>query len=166
MTALGLLARAAAEPGGAAIASDVHGGPPRADTADAVLRLAAAIQAADLGASGLTVVRLLDDGITGADLAMFVGVNIYPAAAEQVLQRHPDVADVACIGLPDDVMGERLVALVQPVPGAHVAPDVLGAWCRTGLAGYKCPKEFRFVDELPRNSTGQMDKRSLRAAQA
>jgi long-chain acyl-CoA synthetase len=94
------------------------------------------------------------------------GVNIYPAEAEQVLQQHPDVVDVACIGLPDDEMGERLVALVQLAPRARVTTYALNAWCRNSLAGYKCPKEFRFVDALPRNPMGKIDKKSLRADQS
>ena len=100
-----------------------------------------------------------------SDMVVSGGVNIYPAEAEQALHRHPAVADVACIGLVDDEMGERLVALVQLAPGALVTTSELSAWCRASLAGYKCPKEFRFVAELPRNAMGKVDKRSLRAAQ-
>ena len=62
-------------------------------------------------------------------------------------------------------MGERLVALVQLAGGADDV-DAVGrtvAWCRESLAGYKCPKELRFVDEIPRNPMGKIDKRSLRA---
>ena len=100
-----------------------------------------------------------------SDMVVSGGVNIYPAEAEQALARHPAVADVACIGLPDDEMGERLVALVQRTAGATVTADELQRWCRETLAGYKCPKDFRFVDELARNPMGKLDKRSLRDAQ-
>jgi long-chain acyl-CoA synthetase len=71
---------------------------------------------------------------------------------------------VACIGVPDDEMGEQLVALVQLVGGAHGSVGELDAWCRQSLAGYKCPKEYRFVDEIPRNAMGKLDKRALRQA--
>lgn len=100
-----------------------------------------------------------------SDMVVSGGVNIYPAEAEQALARHDAVADVACIGLPDDEMGERLVALVQLRTGASADADELQRWCRTTLAGYKCPKEFRFVDELARNPMGKLDKRALRQIQ-
>jgi long-chain acyl-CoA synthetase len=99
-----------------------------------------------------------------SDMVVSGGVNIYPAEVEQVLERHAGVADVACVGLPDDEMGERLVALVQLAPGAADDPQSLLAWCRELLAGYKCPKEFRFVDEIPRNPMGKIDKRALRSS--
>jgi long-chain acyl-CoA synthetase len=98
-----------------------------------------------------------------SDMVVSGGVNIYPAEVEQVLEHHPGVADVACVGLPDEEMGERLVALVQRAPGAHEEPQSLLAWCRESLAGYKCPKEIRFVAEIPRNPMGKIDKRALRS---
>jgi long-chain acyl-CoA synthetase len=61
-------------------------------------------------------------------------------------------------------MGERLVALVQLAPGASEDPNALQAWCRRSLAGYKCPKQIRFVAEVPRNPMGKIDKRTLRAS--
>jgi long-chain acyl-CoA synthetase len=100
-----------------------------------------------------------------SDMVVAGGVNIYPAEVEQVLIRHPDVADVACIGRPDHEMGERLVALVQPKPGTAPTADQLQAWCRAELAGYKCPKQFELVDEIPRNAMGKIDKKALRARQ-
>jgi long-chain acyl-CoA synthetase len=97
-----------------------------------------------------------------SDMVVSGGVNIYPAEAEQTLVGHPAVIDVACVGVADDVMGERLVALVQRVPGSDVTPEELKEWCRLTIAGYKCPREFHFVDEVPRNPMGKLDKRSLR----
>ena len=101
-----------------------------------------------------------------SDMVVSGGVNIYPAEAEQLLIRHPAVADVACVGVPDAEMGERMIALVQLQPGATVTADELGVWCRAELAGYKCPKELRFVDEVPRNPMGKIDKQALRRALA
>jgi long-chain acyl-CoA synthetase len=98
-----------------------------------------------------------------SDMVVSGGVNIYPAEVEQVLERHPAIVDVACVGLPDDEMGERLVALVQLAPGGADDPEPLQAWCRESLAGYKCPKEIRFTDQIPRNAMGKIDKRALRA---
>jgi acyl-CoA synthetase (AMP-forming)/AMP-acid ligase II len=92
------------------------------------------------------------------------GVNIYPREAEDVLVQHPAVADVAVLGVPDDDMGERVVAFVQPADGApadEAAGAALVAWCRDRLSHFKCPTEVRFLDELPRLPTGKLLKRLL-----
>ncbi len=99
-----------------------------------------------------------------SDMVVSGGVNVYPAEAEQALVKHPDVADAACVGVADAEMGERLVALVQPRPGTAPSPAELLSWCRNSLAGYKCPKEFRLVAEVPRNPMGKIDKKALRAS--
>jgi len=92
------------------------------------------------------------------------GVNIYPREAEDVLIVHPAVHDVGVVGVPDDEMGQRVVAFVQVEPGVAAA-DALGAellaWCRERLTHYKCPTEVRFIDELPRLPTGKLLKRAL-----
>ena len=92
------------------------------------------------------------------------GVNIYPREIEDVLITHAAVADVAVVGRPDDDMGERVVAFVQAAdPGSVDArlADELIAWCRDQLTHFKCPREVRFVDELPRLPTGKLLKRLL-----
>lgn len=89
------------------------------------------------------------------------GVNIYPWEAEDVLIGHPAVADVGVLGIPDAEMGERVCAFVQPAPGAQVTADELIAYCRERLSHFKCPREVRFVDELPRLPTGKLLKRLL-----
>jgi long-chain acyl-CoA synthetase len=94
------------------------------------------------------------------------GVNIYPREIEDVLVVHPDVLDVAVIGVPDEEMGERLLAVVQPAPGAEPG-DALAAelqrHCRDHLASFKCPREVAFVAELPRLPTGKVRKSELRS---
>jgi long-chain acyl-CoA synthetase len=96
------------------------------------------------------------------------GVNIYPREVEDVLVMHPAVVDVAVIGVPDDEMGERLLAVVQaapdasPPPGPELAAD-LQRHCRERLAGFKCPRDVEFIDELPRLPTGKVRKSDLRA---
>ena len=112
-----------------------------------------------------------DDGYVyitdrASDMVVSGGVNIYPAEVEQVLLQHADVLDVACIGVPDAEMGERLIALVQLSGGAEADSAALQAHCRSALAGYKCPKEVRFVEQIPRNPMGKADKRALRAAES
>jgi acyl-CoA synthetase (AMP-forming)/AMP-acid ligase II len=93
------------------------------------------------------------------------GVNIYPREIEDVLVVHPEVLDVAVIGVPDDEMGERLLAIVEPAPGVEGGDDLaeeLRRHCRDRLAGYKVPREVVFVAELPRLPTGKVRKSELR----
>ena len=93
------------------------------------------------------------------------GVNIYPQEIENRLITHPRVADVAVIGAPCPEMGERVVAVVQPVDmaeaGDALAAD-LTAWCRAELSGVKTPRQIDFTPELPRHATGKLYKRLLR----
>ena len=89
------------------------------------------------------------------------GVNIYPREIEDVLIVHPLVDDVAVLGTPDPDMGEHVTAFVQRAPGSDISGDELIAWCRDRLSHFKCPKEVRFVDELPRLPTGKLLKRLL-----
>ncbi|WP_375390911.1 acyl-CoA synthetase [uncultured Sphingomonas sp.] len=93
------------------------------------------------------------------------GVNIYPAEIENVLVTHPDVADVAVIGAPDEEMGETVVAVVQPRDMALAGPALaaaLTAFARAQLSHVKCPRRIDFRAELPRHDTGKLYKRQLR----
>ena len=93
------------------------------------------------------------------------GVNIYPQEIEDVLIAHPKVRDVAVFGLPDAEMGERVVAVVEPMegvaPGLDLADELLDHAARH-LARYKLPKTIDFVAELPRLPTGKLYKKALR----
>jgi acyl-CoA synthetase (AMP-forming)/AMP-acid ligase II len=93
------------------------------------------------------------------------GVNIYPREVEDLLIAHEAVFDVAVVGTPDAEMGELVTAFVQLVPGAATSADDLPAelveYCRAHLAHFKCPREVRLVDELPRLPTGKLLKRLL-----
>ena len=90
------------------------------------------------------------------------GENVYPSEVEEVIGSHPDVFDVAVIGVPDDKWGERVVAVV--IPRESVEEATLAAYCREKLAAYKRPKEYRFIkqDEMPRTATGKILHRRLR----
>ncbi|MES2044774.1 MAG: acyl-CoA synthetase [Pseudomonadota bacterium] len=93
------------------------------------------------------------------------GVNIYPQEIENRLITHPRVADVAVIGGPDPEMGERVIAVVQPVDMAEAGPALaaeLTRWCRAELSGVKTPRQIDFTAELPRHATGKLYKRLLR----
>lgn len=101
--------------------------------------------------------RVKDMIVTGAE-------NVYPAEVENVLHDHPAVADCAVIGVPDAKWGEAVKAIVVRTPGSDVGKDELIAFARTRIAGYKVPKSVDFADSLPRNASGKILKKVLRAA--
>ncbi|WP_116199823.1 acyl-CoA synthetase [Amycolatopsis circi] len=96
------------------------------------------------------------------DMIISGGENVYPIEVEQVLHRHPDIADVAVIGAPDPQWGETVIAVVVPV-GESLDGDAVIAYCRERIAAFKCPRRVEVVAELPRNATGKLLKRELRA---
>ena len=95
------------------------------------------------------------------DMIVSGGENVYPAEVENVLAKHPGVADVAVIGVPDDKWGEAVKAIVVR-SGPDVTEDELIAFARENLAGYKLPKSVDFAETLPRNPSGKLLKRELR----
>jgi long-chain acyl-CoA synthetase len=95
------------------------------------------------------------------DVIISGGENVYPKDVEEVLYAHPAVAEVAVIGTPDETWGEVVTAVV--VPRGPVEAEALIEHCRTRLAGYKRPRAVRFTDALPRNPSGKILKRELRA---
>jgi acyl-CoA synthetase (AMP-forming)/AMP-acid ligase II len=100
-----------------------------------------------------------------ADLILSGGVNIYPQEVENALARHPAVADVAVVGVPDEDLGEQVRAVVQLTPGVVAGPELLAELaqhCRQHLAGFKCPKRIDVVDQLPRLPSGKMLRRQVR----
>jgi fatty-acyl-CoA synthase len=96
------------------------------------------------------------------DMIVSGGENVYPAEVERVLRDHPDVADVAVIGVPHPRWIETPVAVIVPAEGSAPEEAALLAHCRERLAGYKKPSAFHFVDALPRNVAGKVLKRALR----
>jgi long-chain acyl-CoA synthetase len=95
------------------------------------------------------------------DMIVSGGENVYPAEVENILMTHPDVADVAVIGVPDPRWGEAVKAVVV-TSGAELTEADLIAYARDRLGGYKLPKSVDFVDALPRNPSGKLLKRALR----
>lgn len=92
------------------------------------------------------------------------GVNIYPQEIENHIITHPKVADVAVIGVPDEEMGESVLAIVRPAAGVVAEPalaEELCAYARAALGGIKTPRAFEFRDTLPREPTGKLMKRKL-----
>jgi long-chain acyl-CoA synthetase len=96
------------------------------------------------------------------DMIVSGGENVYPAEVENVLMTHPDVGDVAVIGVPDEKWGEAVKAVVVPAAGTSPVQEDLIAFARDLLAGYKLPKSVDFAAELPRNPSGKLLKRQLR----
>ncbi|MGH2494789.1 MAG: long-chain-fatty-acid--CoA ligase [Ktedonobacteraceae bacterium] len=94
------------------------------------------------------------------DLIIRGGFNIYPRDVEEVLNGHPAVIESAVIGVPSERMGEEVKAFV--VKRGEVDAETLKAYCREKLANYKTPGEIEFVDLLPRNGVGKIDKKELR----
>ncbi|HWM05474.1 MAG TPA: long-chain-fatty-acid--CoA ligase [Actinophytocola sp.] len=96
------------------------------------------------------------------DMIIVGGENVYPNEIENVLTKHPGVADAAVIGVPDDAFGEAVFAFVAPRPDAEVRPRDLLAFCRDRLAGFKIPSRFELVEKVPRNPSGKILRRELR----
>ena len=97
------------------------------------------------------------------DMIISGGENIYPAEVENALYAHEAVADVAVIGVPDEKWGEAVKACVVVKEGESLDEAGLIAHARTQIAGYKCPKSVDFITELPRNPSGKILRRELRA---
>ncbi|MBA2282503.1 MAG: fatty acid--CoA ligase [Acidimicrobiia bacterium] len=96
------------------------------------------------------------------DMIVSGGENVYPAEVENALMKHPDIADVAVIGVPDDKWGEAVKAVVVRAEGSEVSEADIITFARGHLAGYKLPKSVDFSDVLPRNPSGKLLKRELR----
>ncbi len=97
------------------------------------------------------------------DVIITGGENVSSIEVEDAIFSLDGVAEVAVIGVPHDTWGEMIVALVVPVPGSGLTEEDVTACCRKVLAGYKCPKQVEFREELPRTATGKLQKFRLRA---
>ena len=97
------------------------------------------------------------------DMVVSGGENVYPAEVENALMRHPGIADVAVIGVPHEKWGETAKAVVVKAEGADPSEEEIIAFAREHLARFKCPTSVDFVDVLPRNPSGKVLKKDLRA---
>jgi long-chain acyl-CoA synthetase len=112
--------------------------------------------------------RLDEDGYLyiggrAKDVIIRGGSNVYAVDVEYVIFSHPGVAEVAVIGLPHDVLGEDLAAVVVARPGWDLDADTLRRHCLPSMAAYKVPRRWAFIDELPRNPAGKVLKQALQA---
>ena len=99
--------------------------------------------------------RVKDMIVSGAE-------NVYPAEVENAIDGHPDVSEVAVIGVPDERWGEAVKAIIVPKPNAPRDAASIIAWARQRIGGFKVPKSVDFVEALPRNATGKVLRRALR----
>ncbi|KWV95307.1 fatty acid--CoA ligase [Erythrobacter sp. AP23] len=97
------------------------------------------------------------------DMIISGGENVYPAQVESAIYGHPAVGEVAVIGVPDDTWGEAVKACVVPRPGSEVDPKDIIAFTRERLAGFKVPKSVDVIEVMPRNASGKILRRELRA---
>ena len=97
------------------------------------------------------------------DMIITGGENVYPAEVESGIYGHPDVQEVAVIGVPDPKWGEAVKAVCVPKPGHTIDPDSIIGWARERLAGFKVPKSVDTIAALPRNPSGKILRRELRA---
>ncbi|MCL6639575.1 MAG: AMP-binding protein, partial [Firmicutes bacterium] len=96
------------------------------------------------------------------DMILSGSENVSSKEVESVLYQHPAIADAAVIGVPDEKWGERVHAVVVLKPGHEASPEEITQFCRANLAGYKIPRSYEFVSELPRNPSGKVLKTKLR----
>jgi acyl-CoA synthetase (AMP-forming)/AMP-acid ligase II len=97
------------------------------------------------------------------DVVRTGGESVYSAEVEAVLQRHPAVAEVAVIGVPDERLGETVAAVIVAKPGApQPSEPQLDAFCRESLGGFKVPRRFLFAEQLPKSALGKVLKSDLR----
>lgn len=96
------------------------------------------------------------------DMIISGGINIYPREVEEVLLRHPELIEVSVVGKPHPDWGEEVIAFVVSKPGAEVKAAELDALCLDHIARFKRPKNYRFVDALPKNNYGKVLKTELR----
>jgi long-chain acyl-CoA synthetase len=96
------------------------------------------------------------------DMIISGGSNIYPREIEEVLLRHPDVVEASVVGRPHPDWGEEAVAFVVPRPGVVIAVETLDRLCLDHIARFKRPRQYRFIETLPKNNYGKVLKTELR----
>jgi long-chain acyl-CoA synthetase len=96
------------------------------------------------------------------DMAIVGGYNVFPREIDEVLYTHPDIAEAAAVGVPDDYYGEVIQAWVTLKPDRHCTPDDLIEFCTANLAKYKVPKAILIGETIPKTTVGKIDKKALR----
>ncbi len=96
------------------------------------------------------------------DMVIRGGENIYPREIEEVLYEHPAVKEAACIGIPDELYGEEVMAFVALKENSQVTENDLKFFCQQQLADFKCPKKVKIIEEIPKSSSGKLLRRELK----
>ncbi len=96
------------------------------------------------------------------DMIISGGENVYPAEVENIIFSHPDVLEVAVIGVPHDRWGEEVKAIIVPNPGAIIEEKTMITWLRERMSSYKTPKSITMIEAMPRNASGKILRRELR----
>jgi acyl-CoA synthetase (AMP-forming)/AMP-acid ligase II len=97
-----------------------------------------------------------------SDMIISGGFNIYPREVEDIIMSHPGVAETAVIGVPDDLWGEAVKAVVVPKESVKLTEDDIIGFCKDNLASYKKPKSVNFIKEIPKNPYGKINRRALK----
>ena len=97
-----------------------------------------------------------------SDMIISGGFNIYPREVEDIIMSHPGVAETAVIGVPDDLWGEAVKAVVVPKEGVKLTEAEIIGFCKGNLASYKKPKSVDFIKEIPKNLYGKINRRALK----
>ena len=95
------------------------------------------------------------------DLIIRGGYNVYPREVEEILYEHPDIVEVAVVGVPDAHFGEEVAAVVALAAGSTLTGEELRTWAKVQLSAYKVPRLFQFVESLPKGATGKILKREI-----
>jgi long-chain acyl-CoA synthetase len=96
------------------------------------------------------------------EMILVHGMNVYPREVEEILLAHPRIAEAAVVGKKDEHHGEIPIAFIVPKRKENLAVKEISQYCRTHLAGYKVPRQFRVVEALPKTATGKISKKELR----
>ena len=96
------------------------------------------------------------------DMIISGGENVYASEVEAALHTHPGVYEAAVIGVPNTRLGEALLAVVVSVPGTELTDEMLISHCRPLIGGYKIPRQYAFIDALPKSALGKILKAKLR----
>ena len=132
----------------------------RPDATDEAITQGGWFHSGDLGVLDEEGYLFLKDRVK--DMIISGGENIYPAEVESAICDHPDVAEAAVIGIPDDKWGEAVKAVVVMKPGKQATATDIINFTRERIAGFKTPKSVDFLEALPRNPSGKILRRNLR----
>jgi len=96
------------------------------------------------------------------DMIITGGENVYTIEVEAAIYEHPEVSECAVVGIPDEKYGEALLAVIVPSPGKSLSAEAMIAHCRSRIGGYKIPRQYAFLDQLPKSAMGKILKTELR----